>query len=40
MQTNISQLLQLPLFMGIREEDLPIMLDCLGAYKKTTRKVR
>lgn len=38
MQTNISQLLQLPLFMGIREEDLPIMLDCLGAYKKNYQK--
>lgn len=38
MQTNISRLLQLPLFAGIREEDLPAMLDCLGVYQKSYQK--
>lgn len=30
-----SELLALPVFDGIRAENLPKMLDCLGCYEKT-----
>ena len=33
-----SELLTLPVFDGIRAENLPKMLDCLGCYEKHYRK--
>ena len=33
-----SELLALPVFDGIRAENLPKMLDCLGCYEKHYRK--
>lgn len=35
---NFRQLTSLPLFYGIREEDLPAMLKCLGSFKKNYKK--
>lgn len=38
MQLDMRQLTRLPLFSGIREEQLPIMLECLGGYQKCYQK--
>lgn len=38
MHMDICLLRQLPLFQGIRDEDLPIMLDCLGVFQKEYHK--
>lgn len=38
MQLNVHQLIQLPLFTGIRKEDLPAMLTCLGNFQKHYKK--
>lgn len=38
MQMDFHKLIQLPLFSGIREEDLPVMLKCMGSYQKKYQK--
>lgn len=38
MYSDIHRLARLPLFTGIREEDLPAMLTCLGSYRKNYSK--
>lgn len=38
MQLDFKQLALLPLFTGIREEDLPAMLNCLGSFQKNYQK--
>lgn len=38
MHMDICLLRQLPLFQGIRDEDLPVMLDCLGVFQKEYHK--
>ena len=38
MHPPIHELTALPLFAGIREEDLPKMLDCLGATTRHFKK--
>ena len=35
MERNEKRLASLPLFQGIREEDLPAMLDCLGSFRRS-----
>ena len=40
MHMDICLLRQLPLFQGIRDEDLPIMLDCLEVFERNITKVR
>lgn len=38
MQLDFHQLSQMPLFYGIREEDFPAMLTCLGSFQKKYKK--
>ena len=38
MRLDIEQLTLLPIFKGIREEDLPAMLTCLGSFQKKYQK--
>lgn len=38
MQIDLHQLIQLPLFTGIREEDLPSMLTCMRSFQKNYQK--
>lgn len=40
MRLDIEQLTLLPIFKGIREEDLPAMLTCLGSFQKNIRKMK
>ena len=38
MQLDFKQLISLPIFCGICEEDLPAMLNCLGSFQKNYQK--
>lgn len=38
MQLNFKQLTSLPIFRGIRNDDLPAMLNCLGSFQKQYKK--
>ena len=38
MQLDFHQLTLFPLFTGIYEEDLPVMLTCLGSFQKRYKK--
>lgn len=38
MKDNIMELSKLPIFYGIKKEDLPAMLQCLGSYEKQYAK--
>ena len=35
---DFSQFVTMPIFKGIKKEELPIMLQCIGSHQKTYAK--
>ena len=40
MRCDRKQLLSHPIFEGIREEELPVMLSCLGSFEKSIKNMK